>query len=214
MAGREGRLVDIDTGVLRQDRVLVQPTPGAVLFLGLGPRAQRLCRFAFGQESEGDPFIARCLRIVEAVESGRLAKAQQAGMLGAVLAIEDLSCAALPLQRPSPRPATIPMDRATNTGAGRAKAAQPGPRFPSLPMRRHTRQGKASSPQWGEAQALFLAISRRTRWRALPNSAQASPRLRLSSALSSSRPTAASPETACCRIGRTSLIITISTPAR
>jgi hypothetical protein len=39
-------LVDIDTGMLRRNRALVQNAPGAVLFLGFGPRAEWLRRLA------------------------------------------------------------------------------------------------------------------------------------------------------------------------
>ncbi|HYM30634.1 MAG TPA: hypothetical protein VEU47_05005, partial [Candidatus Cybelea sp.] len=62
MSGREGLLLDIDTGVVRRDRVLVQHAGGVLLFLGLGPRAARLRRFAFGEDLAADPFIARCRR--------------------------------------------------------------------------------------------------------------------------------------------------------
>ena len=35
----EGRLVDVNTGTLRRDHVLVQRTPGIELFIGLGASA-------------------------------------------------------------------------------------------------------------------------------------------------------------------------------
>jgi hypothetical protein len=41
--------VDIDTGVLRRNRVLVLNTPSAVLFLDFGPRSQWLRRLAIAQ---------------------------------------------------------------------------------------------------------------------------------------------------------------------
>lgn len=86
---RDGRLVDLDTGVLRDGRVLVQHGPGAVVFLGLGPHAGRLCRFAFDEGDGGDPFLARCRRIDEAVARGDLAKARDYGLPRAVLDIAD-----------------------------------------------------------------------------------------------------------------------------
>jgi hypothetical protein len=43
------KLVDIDTGVLRRNRVSVLNTPGAVLFLDFGPRSQWLRRLAIAQ---------------------------------------------------------------------------------------------------------------------------------------------------------------------
>jgi Mannosyl-glycoprotein endo-beta-N-acetylglucosaminidase len=42
--------VDINTGMLRRDRVLVQNTPGAVLFLGFGPQSQWRRRLAIANE--------------------------------------------------------------------------------------------------------------------------------------------------------------------
>jgi len=91
--GVDGLLVDVDTGVLRPDRVLVQSGPGAMVFLGFGARAGRLCRYAFG-ESEGedadpDPFIARCRHIDEALERGDIAKALDHDIPRAVLGITD-----------------------------------------------------------------------------------------------------------------------------
>lgn len=88
IAGREGLLVDIDTGTVRKDHVLVQHTPGALVFLGFGPRAERLRRFAFDDQGDA-PFIARCRDVARAAESGRLVKARQAGISYAVLDIED-----------------------------------------------------------------------------------------------------------------------------
>lgn len=87
--GWQGRLVDFETGIVRRDHVLVQSTPGAVIFLGFGPRAARLRRFAFGEAADPDPFLARCHAIAEAAEGGRIAKAQQAGVPLAILDIED-----------------------------------------------------------------------------------------------------------------------------
>ena len=86
IAGREGLLVD--TGTVRKDHVLVQHTPGALIFLGFGPRAERLRRFAFDDQGDA-PFIARCRDLAQAAESGRLVKARQAGISYAVLDIED-----------------------------------------------------------------------------------------------------------------------------
>jgi hypothetical protein len=84
-------LVDFDTGVVRRDRLLVQRSPGMVLFLGFGSRARRLLRFAGNEDPDPDPdpFIARCRRIALAVECGWLGKAQDEGVPRAVLDIED-----------------------------------------------------------------------------------------------------------------------------
>jgi hypothetical protein len=86
----EGRLVDKNTSVLRADRVLVQQHgPGAIVFLGVGPRAGRLCRLALDAGDDAEPFIAQCRRIDEAIERGDLAKAQDHGIPRAVLDIAD-----------------------------------------------------------------------------------------------------------------------------
>ena len=90
--GREGVLVDVDVGVLRRNKVLAQSAPGVVLFLGLGADAARLCRFALeDDESDPDPFLARCRRIAKTVESGELAKGDRSDVSRALLAIEDRS---------------------------------------------------------------------------------------------------------------------------
>ena len=43
----EGRLVDVNTGTLRRDHVLVQRTPGIELFIGLGASAAQAMDFVF-----------------------------------------------------------------------------------------------------------------------------------------------------------------------
>lgn len=88
--GIDGILVDIDTGVLRRDRMLVQNGPGATAFLGIGPRAARLRMLAFSDSGgEADPFIARCRRVDRAIEGGYLAKAADCGVPPAVAEIAD-----------------------------------------------------------------------------------------------------------------------------
>jgi hypothetical protein len=90
-AGRKkGLLVDVDTGVVRRDHVLVQRAPGAVLVLGYGPRAEQLRRFACEEVvGDADPFIARCNGIARAIESGTLAKARRCGVPRAILEMQD-----------------------------------------------------------------------------------------------------------------------------
>lgn len=87
--GKEGCLVDLDTGVVRQDRILTQHTPVALLFVGFGRRAERLRRFAFEEAPDHDPFIDRCARIAEAIESANLTKVRSSGLPSAILDIED-----------------------------------------------------------------------------------------------------------------------------
>ena len=65
----KGRLVDLNTGILRRDHVLVQRTPGVEIFIGFGPMAGRLLNFAFESGSEPDPFFAKCDAIDEALRA-------------------------------------------------------------------------------------------------------------------------------------------------
>ncbi|HYM31356.1 MAG TPA: hypothetical protein VEU47_08670, partial [Candidatus Cybelea sp.] len=74
---------------VRRDRVLVQHAGGVLLFLGLGPRAARLRRFAFGEDLAADPFIARCRRVDAAIENGKRTQAEQFGISPAIVAIRD-----------------------------------------------------------------------------------------------------------------------------
>ncbi len=86
---QEGLLVDIETGILRRDRMLVQSGPGGMVFLGFGRRAAQLDRFAFSNDDNSDPFIACCRHIAEIVENGDLAKAEQLGVPRSILTIDD-----------------------------------------------------------------------------------------------------------------------------
>lgn len=87
--GQEGRLVDINTGVVRRDHVLVQSTPAAVLCIGFGPRAARLQRFAFAEDGDPPPFLVECARIAKAIEAGDLAKARQFGAPDSLAEIDN-----------------------------------------------------------------------------------------------------------------------------
>ena len=87
--GRKGLLVDIDTGVMRQDHVLVLRAPSAVCFLGFSPRVGQLWRFAFDEAGDTAPFIARCRTIVAPVKSGRLPKMRRANIPRAECKTED-----------------------------------------------------------------------------------------------------------------------------
>jgi len=79
--GWEGRLVDVDTGMLRPGRVLLQRTPAAVLFLGFGAPAARLRDLAFDGDAELDPAARRC-RSLAAARDARL----KVGDMGAAFA--------------------------------------------------------------------------------------------------------------------------------
>jgi hypothetical protein len=50
----QGRLVDVNTGTLRRDHVLVQRTPGIELFIGLGASAAQAMDFVFDDDRAND----------------------------------------------------------------------------------------------------------------------------------------------------------------
>jgi len=73
--GHRGRLIDVDTGALRKDRVLLQQGNGGYFCIGLGPRAANICDFAFSDAlSSTDPFFSQCQRIDHSIDSRELAK--------------------------------------------------------------------------------------------------------------------------------------------
>ena len=75
----KGRLVDVNTGALRRDHVLVQRTPGVELFIGFGRGAGQALNFAFEGETNGDPFFASCEAADQALMAGDLSRARQLG---------------------------------------------------------------------------------------------------------------------------------------
>jgi hypothetical protein len=77
--GHGSVLMDVNTGVVRRDRLLVQKTPTADLFIAFGPRAVRLHRFIFNDDGDPHPFIAACRSLDKVIESGDLAKAHTLG---------------------------------------------------------------------------------------------------------------------------------------
>jgi hypothetical protein len=88
--GQEGTLVDIDTGVVRHDHLLVQHAVGAIYFFGFGRRVERLQRFAFtDDDGDADPFFARCRLIADAVENNSPQQRAQLGIPDWLAEIED-----------------------------------------------------------------------------------------------------------------------------
>lgn len=85
----EGLLVDLNTGTIRPDHVLVQRTPGADLFIGFGSAAGRLLDFAFEGEAKADPFLATCASADRALQDGDLTKAQQLSLHDTLARIGD-----------------------------------------------------------------------------------------------------------------------------
>ena len=130
--GKKGLLVDVGTGILRRDHVLVQRAPGAVVVLGYGPRAELLRRFACEEAAgDGDPFIARCNGIARAIESGQLAKARQSGVPRSVLEIKDRTLRRLAIAEALAKAGFNPDEprdergRWTSEGGGAGEAGRP-----------------------------------------------------------------------------------------
>jgi len=116
---QEGLLVDINTGIMRRDRLLVQSGPGGMVFLGFGRRAAQLDRFAFGDDDDPDLFIVRCRHIAEIIENGELAKAERLGVPPAILAIDDRALRRLAI-------AEALAKAGFNPGEARVPAGNPG----------------------------------------------------------------------------------------
>jgi hypothetical protein len=85
----KGQLVDVNTGTLRRDHLLVQRTPGVEFYIGLGSMAGRLLDFAFASNSDPDPFFANCEVIDEALQDGDLAKTRHLGAPDELAKISD-----------------------------------------------------------------------------------------------------------------------------
>jgi hypothetical protein len=70
----KGSLVDLNTGTLRRNHVLIQQAPGVELFIGLGPIAGCALDFAFADEA--DPLFAQSEAIDDALGWMEIGKAQ------------------------------------------------------------------------------------------------------------------------------------------
>ena len=73
-------LVDIDTGRVTRGRILVQRTPAGYVVMGFGGE-ERFARFAFGDDSDPDPFFAACRRAVASLDARKIADAKRRGIL-------------------------------------------------------------------------------------------------------------------------------------
>lgn len=102
-----GRLLDIDTGVLRRHRVLVQRTPVLDVYLALGTGAGQLLDFAFDDRTDRKGGFGSCDAADQAIAEGDLAKAQALGVAAQLAAIDErplrrLALAEAKLRKASP----------------------------------------------------------------------------------------------------------------
>lgn len=86
---REGSVLDIDTGVLRRDHVLMLRSPQAEITLGLGAKAGAFMDFAANGETRGDPLFDACREADESIAGGNLAKSFALGVPGVITTIEN-----------------------------------------------------------------------------------------------------------------------------
>ncbi|HEY3920449.1 MAG TPA: hypothetical protein VGL83_21860 [Stellaceae bacterium] len=94
---REGAVLDIDTGVLRRDHVLVLRSPQAEITLGLGATAVALIDFAQSGKSGGNALLDACEEADEAIARGDLVKSRALGIADVITTIEDRSLRRLAL---------------------------------------------------------------------------------------------------------------------
>jgi len=67
---RQGAVLDIDTGMLRRDHVLVLRSPQAEITLGLGGTSAALMDFAKSGDTRDDPFLKACGEADQAIARG------------------------------------------------------------------------------------------------------------------------------------------------
>jgi hypothetical protein len=94
---REGTVLDIDTGVLRRDRVLVLRSPQAEITLGLGDVAGELMDFARDGAPRGNSLLDACGEADQAIARGDLARSRALGVPDVITTIEDRSLRRLAL---------------------------------------------------------------------------------------------------------------------
>lgn len=88
-ATREGTVLDINTGVLRCDHVLVLRSPQAEITIGLGSVAGELMDFAHEGETRGDALLHACSEADLAIAAGDLAKSRALGVPDVIGTIEN-----------------------------------------------------------------------------------------------------------------------------
>ncbi len=86
---REGTVLDIDTGVLRRDHVLVLRSPQAEITLGLGGTAAALMDFAQKGAAGNDGLLKACDVADEAIARGDLEASRELGVPDVITTIEN-----------------------------------------------------------------------------------------------------------------------------
>ena len=86
---REGTVLDLNTGMLRRDHVLVLRSPQIEITLGLGGTAGALMDFAQQGETRNDPLLDTCNEADEAIRRGDLVQSRALGVPDVIATIED-----------------------------------------------------------------------------------------------------------------------------
>ena len=86
---REGTVLDIDTGVLRRDHVLVLRSPQAEIMLGLGASSAALMEFAKTGDTRDDPLLAACGEADQAIACGDFAATRDLGVPDVITTIDN-----------------------------------------------------------------------------------------------------------------------------
>jgi hypothetical protein len=94
---REGTVLDIDTGVLRRDHVLVLRSPQAEITLGLGGTAAALMNFAHKGETYDEPLFKACDEADQALARGDFKTTRDLGVPDVIATIENAALRRLAL---------------------------------------------------------------------------------------------------------------------
>ena len=94
---REGTVLDIDTGVLRRDHVLVLRSPQAEITLALGGTSAALMEFAQTGDTRDDPLFEVCDKADRAIISGDLGTSRELGVPDVIATIENAALRRLAL---------------------------------------------------------------------------------------------------------------------
>jgi hypothetical protein len=157
--GRLGTVVDVDTGLLRKDYVLVQNTPRAILIFGFGPRAELLARFAAGDESDPDPFITHSRRVAQTDEHSKFTKLDGLDLPNSTLTIPHRSLRRLAVAEALAKAGYDPNEPRDERGRWRSENGGAIKPRPDRPTNRHEHKGSGAEDFAGR-DAYTLCIER------------------------------------------------------